>query len=102
MKEQETVVTFQLESKENEGEMSLNIGVSGPKEQLKEGWMGQMLLGSPSPGLPQGGVHAVMQVLKQFKGSACNHYAHHPQGGDPIPMSDLLKHQKEAPQKALS
>jgi len=106
MKDQEKAVTFRLlllsETKENEGKMCLNIGVSGTEAQLKDGWIGQMLLGTRSEGLPQGGVDAAMEVLKQFKGSACNHYAHHPQGGKPIKVSTLIKDQKETPQASSS
>jgi hypothetical protein len=90
MTAQAEAVTFRLLADSALGdEMCLRVGVSGTPEQLEEGWLGQMLYGRPAEGLTQGGVYAAMEVLKQFKGSACNHYAYHPLGGRPLEVAGL-------------
>lgn len=97
-------IVFRLivEDRRVEGEVELRIGVSGSPENLEQGFIGQILLGAPIEGLPTGGVHAAMEILRQFKGSACNHCACHPAGGMPIEVATLEEQKRKKELVALT
>jgi len=62
------------------------VAIRGTDLDLQQGWLGQLLYGQKTADCSmQGMLVAMNQILDQFQGTACNHYACHPanpQDGD--------------------